>query len=178
MHEFSGGSWSVVPDYTLTSVATEFGQSAPFEQIRILELTNGEGPPTSFETWRQVNFTASELADLQISGAMAAPYRDGVSNLLRYALGVPVGADASDYLPRLVSGESGYGLEFPFENGRDDLVVQVEASATLDDWSMATILFDSTLDFPPTANGQGWIAIEDTRETAVRQFYRIRVVGK
>lgn len=73
---------------------------------------------------------------------------------------------------------SGYGLEFPVESGRDDVVVQVEASETLDDWSMATILFDSTVDFPPTADGQGWILINDARSLVGRRFYRIRVVSQ
>ncbi|MFC0016755.1 chitobiase/beta-hexosaminidase C-terminal domain-containing protein [Roseibacillus persicicus] len=177
-HQFGGENWSLVPEFTLTSVAADLGQAAPFEQIRILELTNGDGPPTSFEAWRQANFDAAELADSQTSGPLASPYRDGVSNLMRYALGVPMGASALDYLPRLVSGAAGVGLEFPFETGRDDLQVFLESSENLEDWSEAAALFDSAEDYPPEADGKGWILIEDTRAPVLQRFYRIRVVAK
>ena len=177
-HEFGGETWSPVPEFNLTSVAAELGQSAPFTQVRILELTNGEGPLTSFEAWQQANFNAAELLDPLISGPLVAPFDDGVANLLRYALGVPAGEGAIDYLPRLVTGPSGFGLEFPFESGRDDLRMVVESTETLEDWSQATILFDSAEDFPPAQNEQGWIASNDPRPSATRRFYRLRVEAK
>lgn len=42
-----------------------------------------------FNLWRSTNFTAAELANLNISGESAAPAGDGVANLLKYYLGLP-----------------------------------------------------------------------------------------
>lgn len=176
--QFADQTWSEVFEYTLTSVAAELPQPPPFAQARILELTNGAGPPTSFEAWRQSTFSAVELADPLISGPLADPTGDGVENLLRYAFGVPIGQGALGYLPELVATPAGYGIDFPFESGRDDVAVVVESSDTLEDWSLATILFDSTLHFPPAADGQGRIRISDPREVVTRRFYRVRVLEK
>lgn len=42
---------------------------------------------TDFATWRTVNFTSSELANLSFSGPNADPDHDGIVNLLEFALG-------------------------------------------------------------------------------------------
>jgi autotransporter-associated beta strand protein len=176
--EFAGEAWSLVPNYTLTSVAAELGQAAPFAQVRILELTNGGGNPGSFAEWQQLVFSAAELSDVLISGPLAAPYGDGITNLLRYAIGVPAGESATGYQPQLVFGPSGFGMELPFESGRDDLVVIVESSDTLSDWSTPFVLFDSTQDFPPVTNEYGKIRIIDPRANVESRFYRVRVMEK
>ncbi len=43
----------------------------------------------SFDSWAAGHFTQAELADPSISGPQAAPANDGLSNLLKYALGLP-----------------------------------------------------------------------------------------
>lgn len=177
-HEFAGQAWSLVPKFQLTSVAAQFGPAAPSSQVRILELTNGPGAPTSFEDWRQVNFSAVQLVDPLVSGPLASPLGDGVENLLRYAFGVPFGEKAEGFLPQLGASPAGFAIDFPFESGRDDIIVRVESSETLEDWSAATILFDSALDFPPATDGQGRIRINDPRPKAVKRFYRLRIVEK
>jgi len=48
-------------------------------------------PPTSsnFATWRAANFTGADLADDALSGPDADPAASGLSNLARYAFGIP-----------------------------------------------------------------------------------------
>jgi len=173
-HPFGDGSWSQVTNYSLKLVQADLGQSAPFEQLKILELTNG--PADSFEDWRQRTFSAAELADPLISGPQASPFGDEVENLLRYAFGVPAGEGVSHYLPGINSDSSGIGVEFPYNGSRDDISVVVESSDTLHDWSGAVILFDSAMDSPPVANELRRIRIVDSRPEVQSRFYRVRVV--
>ncbi|MDA7881619.1 CotH kinase family protein [Akkermansiaceae bacterium] len=173
-HQFGVQSWSQISNYSLKIVPADLGQAAPFEQVKILELTNG--PADSFEDWRQRTFSAAELADPLISGPQASPFGDGVENLLRYAFGVPAGEDASGYLPGINSDASGIGVEFPYDGSRDDISVVVESSDSLDDWAGAIVLFDSDLDSPPVANELGRIRIADSRSEVPSRFYRVRIV--
>ena len=173
-HQFGDQSWNQISNYSLKLVQADLGQAAPFEQVKILELSNG--PADSFEDWRQRTFSAAELADPLISGAQASPFGDGTENLLRHAFGVPSGEDASGYLPGISSGGSGVGVEFPYDGNRDDIRVVVESSDTLDDWTGVVVLFDSGLDSPPVANELGRIRIVDSRPEVPSRFYRVRVV--
>ncbi|MBK1825471.1 chitobiase/beta-hexosaminidase C-terminal domain-containing protein [Haloferula rosea] len=178
LHEFDGERWSLEDDFSVASVAADFGLAPPFEQVRILEVTRGGSLPSTFADWQQVTFNAVELADATISGAASAPFGDGVENLLRYAFGVPDGESALAYMPRIIRTGTGMGLEFPFETRRHDLVVIVESSGNLEDWSNPTVLFDSSADFPPPQDEFGRIRILDPVPPDGRRFYRVNVTSK
>jgi hypothetical protein len=173
-HQFGDQSWTQISNYSLKVVPADLGQAAPFEQVKILELTNG--PADSFEDWRQRTFSAAELADPLISRPQASPFGDGMQNLLRYAFGVPAGENASGYLPRIKTDSSGIGVEFPYDGSRDDLKVVVESSDSLQDWTGAVILFDSSMGSPPVANELRRIRIVDSRTEVQSRFYRVRIV--
>ena len=175
-HQFDDESWSQISNYSLKLVQADLGQAAPFEQVKILELTNG--PADSFEDWRQRTFSAGELANPLISDPQVSPFGDGVENLLRYAFGVPAGENASSHLPGIASDSLGIGVEFPYDGSRDDIGVVVESSDTLQDWTGAVILFDSSTDSPPVANELGRIRIVDSGPEVQSRFYRVRVVLK
>ena len=81
--------------------------------------------------------------------------------MLRYAFGVPNGANAEGYQARIESGASGIGMGFPFDLRRDDIVVTVESSESLEDWPGAVILFDSEIDSVPLTLGSGKVRIAD-----------------
>ena len=177
-HDFEGQSWRPVQGFDLSIATMDLGLSSPFNEVKILGVTNEENTPASFEAWRQSVFTAGELADSAISGPLAAPFGDGVSNLLRYAFGVPNGANAEGYQARIESGASGIEMVFPFDLRRDDIVVTVESSESLKDWSGAVTLFDSEIDSVPLTLGSGWVRVSDERATVNQRFFRIRVVEK
>jgi hypothetical protein len=56
--------------------------------------------------------------------------------------------------------------------------VIVESSENLSDWSDATILFDSRVDFPPPVDASGRVFVRDPRSPAYSRFYRVEVIEK
>ena len=172
--EFEGGTWSSLNSWQLTTVATELPASAPFAEARVLELRIGDGPPTSFSVWQAARFSAAELANPSVSGPLATPFGNGIANILRYGFGVPLGESTEPFVPCYHAG----GLSFPFDSGRDDLFVLVESSDDLSDWSNPFILFDSTTEVAPAADGLGRITISDPRPAVVKRFYRVKVTLK
>ena len=57
-------------------------------------------PNTPFGTWQTLWFTAAQLANTAISGPTATPARDGISNLMKYALNLnPMAAAAPGQMP-------------------------------------------------------------------------------
>ncbi|MGC6467205.1 MAG: chitobiase/beta-hexosaminidase C-terminal domain-containing protein [Akkermansiaceae bacterium] len=175
-HEFEGQNWSQLADYSVKVLGHDFVELAPSSQVKLLELVNGSGDLDSFEQWRLRTFTAAQLADPLVSGPQAAPFGDGVQNLLRYAFGVPAGAQVEGYLPQIVGSALGIGIEFPFARNRDDIRVLVESTEALDDWSAAEVLFDSNRDAPPVANELGRIRIVESRAELRQRFFRVRII--
>ncbi len=77
--------------------------------------------------WRELYFTAEELANPAISGDLADPERDGMSNLAEYALGTqPKKADGAVWTSHLTSGQ--LALTFPRAKFVSDAMVTVEAA--------------------------------------------------
>ena len=176
--DFEGGKWSPLPSWTLTSVASSLPPGSPWSSGRVLELHIGDGSPVDFSQWQNAEFSDPvDLGNPLVSGPFAKPFGDGVTNLMRYAMGVPAGESAAAYLPEHVAVGGNHGLTLPFESGRDDIRVIVEATDNLLDWSGATILFDSATDFPPPAT-DGQITVLDSRAEVDKRFYRARVMLK
>ncbi|MEP4810255.1 MAG: hypothetical protein ABJ118_16850, partial [Luteolibacter sp.] len=178
-HLFENGKWSLLPTWTLTSVAENLPLSTPFATARILELRIGESPPADFAIWRSASFPdPDDLADSLISGPLATPFGDGIANLLRYAFGVEPGSPALPNLPTPAASGNHHGIKFPFDSGRDDLIIKVQATDNPGNWSAATILFDSSTDFPPPADMDGFITILDPTIPSGSRFYRVMVTQK
>ena len=176
---FNGAEWSEFTNCRVTTVAHKLPTHTPFDQVRILELLIGPAAPAKFSDWQASQFTnPSDLANPGISGAAASPFGDDVPNLLRYAFGVPPGQPASRWMPQSAHHPGSYGLTFPFDSRRDDLVVVVEASEAPDDWTNATVIFDSRVDFPPVPNSTGWSEFIDPLPPQHRRFYRAKVIKK
>ncbi len=57
------------------------------------------------DAWRRANFTATQLANPQISGNSAIPANDGLPNLIKYALGLlPFTSYSNVFNPQIVNG--------------------------------------------------------------------------
>jgi autotransporter-associated beta strand protein len=178
---FNGESWSQTEDYTLTTHTANTPLGNGFSMVRMLELRMGGSlPATTYAAWRARHFPApADFGDDAISGPAAAPFGNGVSNLVAYALGTaPDAPDISVKLPQLLPAPGGFQFQFPFDSRRDDIACIVEATDDLANWHNAAILFDSTKDFPPTADHEGRIAIPAPVTTEPLQFYRLRVVAQ
>ncbi len=83
--------------------------------------------PNDLGTWNRSHFTSAELANASISGPDASPARDGLSNLLKYALGLAPKTPA--VAPTPVSRQAtNWVLTYQRPADRPDLQYRVEAS--------------------------------------------------
>jgi len=93
-------------------------------------------PP--FARWQQRNFTPAELADPTLSGPEADFDRDGMSNFLEYALGLPPKADSTAAAPagRLLPGTTGRQLYLTYTRSKKapDVTVTPQVSVDLIRW--------------------------------------------
>lgn len=112
----------------MASWGSREGAAADRPQLR---LVSG---PADLETWRQQYFPPGlpEGAD----GADASG--DGVSNLLKYALGLNPVVSSTRGLPRVSWAEDG-SVSISFYRARPDLVYTVETSANLESWTVLAV---------------------------------------
>jgi hypothetical protein len=68
-------SWSVGPHSIVT-------------RREVFFFLSDDTAPTPWKTWRSANFTAEQLADPAVSGLLAMPAGDGLTNLEKYAFGL------------------------------------------------------------------------------------------
>ena len=143
-------TWSVV------SQSLNFGTGSVTGKT--LEVLVG-GKPTAFSQWAGLQFAnPADAANPAISGPNGNPAGDGVSNLMRYALGVGPYDPVASLLPALVKSGANYALRFPFDATKTDLVWRVQATHDLNHWS--NVRFDSqTSPIPPLDNGYLTVAI-------------------
>lgn len=133
-----------------------------------------------FADWTAREFPdPADRANPAVSGPQADPRGRGAPNLLRYALGLPLGEDPGPRLPAVArsasAGENRLVFSFPYDPRLPGLVYRVEASSDLTDWS--EIVFDSSIDpIPPIEADR--ISVTDSQglDTTARRFLRLRVL--
>ncbi|MCP5548724.1 MAG: CotH kinase family protein [Akkermansiaceae bacterium] len=143
-----------------------------------------EGRPVTpdFESWRESQFSAPELADLSISGADADPTASGVTNLLRHALGLgrdePLVDANGDSIVQRLGADGGLVYRFRYNPAATDIRWRVQAGQAPGAWTH--LLFDSAAT-PAPPMSDGWVEIAlpvalDGGETPdPRMFVRLRV---
>lgn len=126
---------------------------------------------TGFDAWRLANFSSGDFNNPTVSGP-AATGPDGVSNLLRYALGLAAGEDATPHLPE--AGQAGGFWTYTYGRPADrlDLTYSVEVSTNLVQWTTSGVTlhelgFDGTRDY--------WQARYPAAGTPTL-FFRLRVI--
>lgn len=123
-------------------------------------------PASTYAGWRAVQFTASEIANPQVGGALADPDFDGVSNLMEYALAT----NPKEYNPSTVTteipggGEKAYSAFF---RARADIRYTAEFSDDLTNWRVVN---------NPGRPGEHVIAEDSESAPAYsgRRFFRLR----
>lgn len=90
---------------------------------------------TGYSAWRQANFTSDELIDTAISGPNAVLSPDGLSNLMKYALGLDPKQTTITGLPELSSDGSNWIYTYTRPISRSDLTYTVQVSTNLNTWS-------------------------------------------
>lgn len=138
---------SILPDGSST-LGIRFTPSASGNRTARIEITSndplvspfilrlaGTATPTPLEGWR--NFYFASLAGNGSAANTADPDRDGIPNLLEYALGSDPSSAASrnPVLSDTVTSGSKRHLRLYIDRRRDDLLYFVEASANLTGWT-------------------------------------------
>jgi hypothetical protein len=86
------------------------------------------------DAWRLANFTTADLVDPSISGDLADPDHDGLSNLMDYALGLPPKGPTSTNRPYASIINGYFTLTYTRPKAAVDISLLVEQSADLVSW--------------------------------------------
>lgn len=129
---------------------------------------------SQFEDWRERKFTAGELSDWEFSGDAGQPAHDGVTNLMKYALGLEPKSPATTGLPihgrTRIGGKTYLTLTFTRQRALTDILYVVQVSNDLINWQdgpLQTVrVDDGTTD---TATYRDLTA----REDSPRRFMRL-----
>ncbi|MEZ5414237.1 MAG: immunoglobulin domain-containing protein [Opitutaceae bacterium] len=122
-------------------------------------------------SWLNEQFTPSELADESISGATADPDRDGLTNLLEYALGLdPMDTDTAS-LPEAGSSTTDWTYTYTRPADRPDLTYEVEYSTDLATWSTAGVTLSMTADHGSTQTWRATLPLN----SASNVFFRLKI---
>lgn len=121
-------------DDILQVVCSDLGQSGAGSALTDTRLAAIPVAVDSFASWQAANFTPEELANPAISDAQANPAGDGLTNLLKYALGLdPHTAVAAG--PELTQTASDWMFTYVRPASRPDLTYAVDLSTNLAAWS-------------------------------------------
>jgi len=128
---------------------------------------------TTFAAWVAGHFTAAEQADVAVSGPDADPDGCGLTNLARYAFGLPARGPAASPISLTISGtgnDQRLTLTFPHKGYAPGLSYVVQSSTDLVTWAdLQTVLPG----YPKTISVTDPIVIS----TSARRFLRLRVLS-
>ncbi len=146
------------------------------------QISGPPPPPATFAAWQQQNFTAAEFIDPAISGDNAAPFGDGVQNLVKYSANLGAKEAAFSALPTtgLVVLDNNLYLTVSYRraNAAADLLIATElngGSFSAGSWRAGGVLVG-----PPVPNTDGTQTYTYRDEvpitTSVKErFMRLRV---
>ena len=160
---------------TLAS-GTDYLTSAPNSATVIIVGDSG------YDAWRITKFNAAELLSPLISGPTASPTGDGVSNLLKYALGLDPHVANAGALPRPqftnIAGLNYVTLNVVRPAGRANVTYLAEVSGDLQAWSGTAADLQTTIQSNVPSPGLETVTYRDLTPVDpahVQRFMRIRV---
>ena len=122
------------------------------------------------QTWTDTYFTSAEQQNPLVSGDMADPNSNGISNLLEYAMGADPKSLSSTSLPTSQI-ESGFVcLTYRRANGASDVSLVVEETTNLVSWATATVIEETLSDDGTIRIVKAKVPIGD----AARKFLRLK----
>ena len=128
--------------------------------------------PESFSAWQKVYFSSLELANPAISGPDAMPAGDGLTNLLKYALGLVPKAPSTTGVTLAKPGAS-WTFTYNRPANRPDLNYAVEISPHLNagSWTTAGVTHTRIAAGDP----ETWRAAYTPSPAVLRTFFRLNV---
>lgn len=128
--------------------------------------------PLGFASYQQTHFTAGELADVNVSGPQAIVTADGLTNLLKYALGLPPKTAAAAGLPETSRVGSDWTFTYQRPSDRSDLTYAVEYSTNLTTWTSNGV----THELVSSVGGVETWRARVPLASAANAFFRLKVV--
>lgn len=166
--EISGSTLTVLAPGTVTVRATQAGNEV-YAAAPAVERTFTVAP--NFLSWRVQHFTAAEREDVAISGPSAVLAGDGLSNLLKYALGLAPRTPVASGLPQAGLAADGWTFTYGRPAERPDLTYAVEVSTNLSSWSSAGVAHERIATVDGSEQWRGRVPF--AAGTVV--FFRLRV---
>ncbi len=148
-----------------------------FQQVAALSFLLTPLHAETFEDWQQRNFNPSQLSDDTVSGLLAQPNQDGLTNLVKYALGLDFNELPNTAVPQAdVSAIRAGALNVSFTRPSDleDVTYQVQYTSTLDETTPPEI---ASLTVTTLPNGDELVAAQDPNPGAgAPRFARLFII--
>ena len=128
------------------------------------------------DAWRFSHFTAAELTDTNVSGDLADLDRDGIANVVEYALGLDPKIANANALPTAIINASGVPeLTYTKAAGVVDISYTVEVSTNLVNWNPVSAVPSARALAPVTATETVTVSSPANISAEPIQFMRLRV---
>lgn len=167
--QITGNTLTLTGAGTVTVRASQSGngtyQTAPAVERSFVSLP-------SIESWRQQHFSIAELADPQQSGPLAIRSADGLTNLVKYALGLAPKVEANVGLPVTAATATDWTYTYTRPVDRTDLTYAVEVSSDLVNWTSNGVTHELVGTDAGIATWRGRVA-----RGATAQFFRLKVTA-
>lgn len=124
-----------VDDRPLPLVAAALTPVATTALKALQEAFTAWNAPDTYAAWAAQHFTAEELADPQVSDPDAIYGKDGMPNILKYALGLDPKRDGTAALPQTDEVDGHWFHTFHAAVEPTDIEWRVEASTDLERWT-------------------------------------------
>jgi autotransporter-associated beta strand protein len=123
-----------------------------------------------YETWARSGFSAADLTNAAISGPLATPAGDGMTNLMKYALGLPPKQPATEDIGLVREGQV-WSMTYHRPARRSDLTYAVETTTSpgSQPWTSSGVTHQRTA----TGDPESWKG--SVSADSSRSFLRLRV---
>lgn len=159
---------------TPTGGSTSAAGVASFTLDNVTIIYTPAPPPvasTGYAAWNETHFSAAERADATISGALADPDADGLSNLIEYALGLHPREGDSAAVPQATVADGFWTFSYTRPIERADVSYAVEVSTNLQTWTTDGVVHEQVATVGETATWQARYAVG----SAATVFFRLRI---
>ncbi len=136
-----------------------------------LTVTYTAAGTANFLSWQHAKFTADELADSSRSGPNAIYGTDGLTNLVKYALGLDPKVNNNTGVPVATTTADDWVYIYTRPSATTDLTYDVEISTDLVNWTTNGI----TLDPVSTSGGIDTWNARYPRTAVAKIFFRLKV---
>jgi hypothetical protein len=125
----------------------------------------------TFAAWQAAKFTLTEQGNPNISGPNAIYGHDGLTNLVKYALGLEPKQNITTSLPAISTTATDWAYTYTRSSATTDLTYAIEVSTDLVNWTTSGVIHE----FVSSANGVETWRGHYPLSSAPRAFFRLKV---